>query len=177
MNQFEQRVFLSEIKQQSEFSLAAYERVLPGGDPQTIFYHVQAFLVSAANVSKLLFSGQVRGKKEFQQRCAQRAGELRAILGVDPTSPLNDRTFRDHFEHFDERIQEWADRPGPKIFVNNNVAVNGPIDQAVNISNASKDDSFRAFSTPPPIVWFWGKEHPLEPVAIALQNILQKIPQ
>jgi len=177
MNQFEQRVFLSEIKQQSEFSLAAYNRILPGNDPQAFFYHVQAFLVSAANVSKLLFPGQVRGKQVVQQRSDQRADELRVILGVDLTSPLYDRTFRNHFEHFDERIQEWADRPGPKNFVNNIVAVNGTIDQAVTISNGSQDDCFRAFSTPPPIVWFWGKEHPLEPVAIALQNILQKIPQ
>jgi len=37
-----------------------------------------------------------------------RGEELRAMLGVDEVSPQSSRKFRNHFEHFDERLEAWA---------------------------------------------------------------------
>ena len=37
-----------------------------------------------------------------------RGDELRAMLGVDEVSPQSSRKFRNHFEHFDERLEAWA---------------------------------------------------------------------
>ncbi len=38
-----------------------------------------------------------------------RGKHLRALLGVDDDNLLSDRTFRNHFEHYDERIEDWVD--------------------------------------------------------------------
>jgi len=177
MDDFTRTVFLSELRRQCAFALAAYAAFKNGGDPQTIFYHIQSFLVSSANVSKILFPGGIRGTQDFKDRCNQRADELRNLLSVDEDSDLSNRDLRDHFEHFDERIQTWGDRPGPKNFIDSNVMVGMSLEQAINVTGASPQDYFRLFVTPPPTVRFWGTDYPLQPIATALQDLMQKIPQ
>jgi hypothetical protein len=67
-----------------------------------IWAGAQAFLIAAANVSKLLWGVERDGPKGRP--------ELRASLGVPEDSPLSPpRYMRDHFEHFDKRLQDWGE--------------------------------------------------------------------
>ena len=69
------------------------------------WYHVHGFLTATANISKALWPARRRSSKSAW---ASRGDDLRSYLGVVQDSLLKPpRTFRDHFEHFDERIEEW----------------------------------------------------------------------
>jgi len=58
---------------------------------------LQGIVVSAANISKLLWGN---GGKHEQER-----GPLRASLNVDNDSVVRDPNLRNDFEHFDDRLQ------------------------------------------------------------------------
>ena len=64
---------------------------------------LQGFLISSANLSKLLWPNSNR--KVFIRK---RGEELRDSVGVTESSPINSRDLRNHLEHFDERLEEWT---------------------------------------------------------------------
>lgn len=70
------------------------------------WYSLQAFLISVGNISKLLWpSPPGRGK---QRIIPDRGEKLRESLDVPEDSCLQSRKLRNHFEHFDERLEKWA---------------------------------------------------------------------
>jgi hypothetical protein len=81
------------------------------------FFYVHAMLAHSANVSKLLFPGPP-GKRgctriwwggrqpRESSSSAQRAKCLRKALLVNKHSPLRKRVVRNHFEHYDERLDK-----------------------------------------------------------------------
>lgn len=73
------------------------------------WYCTQAFLAAAANISKLLWPPSTKAGAR------KRGRELRALIGGEAAaddSALNvaGRTLRNLFEHFDERLDTWAER-------------------------------------------------------------------
>lgn len=93
MNGLQEITLVEEIALQSKIALRAAER-LKGThqkfDHIETWCSIQSILVSAGNVSKILwpnFKYKVRGD------------ELRKLLKVDDDSPLSSRKFRNHFEH------------------------------------------------------------------------------
>ena len=68
-------------------------QALQTGAMDRIWCSVQAFLVAAGNISKLLWPPK--------PLLPERGAELRANLSVGDDSPLEPRTFRNHFEYFD----------------------------------------------------------------------------
>lgn len=73
------------------------------------WYSVDAFLMATGNISKTFWPPQPRKKTVDSERNRKRGEELRSILGVEDESPFKkeNRTLRDHFEHFDERLDKW----------------------------------------------------------------------
>jgi hypothetical protein len=65
------------------------------------WYSIQAFLGAVANISKTLWG--VAGPADEARREA-----LRSHLSISGSSPLEARTMRNHVEHFDERLDAWA---------------------------------------------------------------------
>lgn len=98
---------ISEIVAQAKFAERAADRLAKSSDSVEIWGSIQSLLVAVANVSKILWPT----KNQYKARGKQ----LRERLGVDDNNVLSDRTFRNHFEHYDERIEDW--------FENNNSAV------------------------------------------------------
>jgi hypothetical protein len=94
-------VFIGEIVLQSKIAQLAAKR-LPGPhdhfDQIEVWCSIQSILVAAGNVSKILWP---------QKKCAKRGAILRKMLCIDENNILSDRKFRNHFEHYDERIEEW----------------------------------------------------------------------
>jgi hypothetical protein len=122
----DQRVYLSELRAQcSAVMLAAndlehlldnaFTAGLFGGQSEhkvRFWYALQSFLTAAANISKLLWPIETRGRSKEDKILAdwrlERGRDLRQLLTVPDDSPLRSRTFRDHVEHFDERLDQWV---------------------------------------------------------------------
>ena len=94
-------VFISEIVLQSKIAELAAKRlsaIKDNFDQIEVWSSIQSILVAAGNVSKILWS-----QKEYEAR-----GErLRKLLKVTEDNLLSDRKFRNHFEHYDDRIEKW----------------------------------------------------------------------
>jgi hypothetical protein len=176
MDDFTQRVFLGELQRQCTFALrafAAIEVCAKHGLGEELFYHVQGFLIATANVSKILYPDQHAKQPALRAACQKRGRDLRALLGVQASSVFERREARNHFEHFDERVQEWAERGSGRNFIDGNILVQTPVAQA--FPGAHPRDIFRLYSTPPPAVWFWSQEYPLQPFVDAMVALLREI--
>src|SRR3989442_13158213 len=93
--------FLIEIEKQCKFGIMAsydLENALKSHNMDRLWYSVQGILLAAGNISKLLWPSNTQS--------ADRGNELRTLLSVSDGSPLTPRTFRNHFEHFDERLEQ-----------------------------------------------------------------------
>jgi hypothetical protein len=116
------KVFQREVERQCRFALMAVEELnqsLKSCNMDGIWYSIQSFLVAVGNVSKLLWPPN--------SRFSGRGIDLRKSLSVDDDSPLAPRTFRNHFEHFDERLEDWATSLGSHNFIDGNVGPPGMI--------------------------------------------------
>jgi len=154
------RIFQREIERQTRFSLLAIEDLetaLKVGDTDRIWYSVQGLLVAAGNVSKLLWPPS--------PLVANRGKELRQSLCTPDDSVLAPRTFRNHFEHFDERLEEWATSSRRKNFVDSNVGPSGMI------SEIESTDYLRNLDTTQHEVTFRGDTYPLRPLVEALREL------
>lgn len=98
---------IREIVMQSKFAEKAADQLAKSSDSVEIWGSIQSILVAVANVSKILWPA----RKQYMARGKQ----LRELLGVEDDSLLSNRTFRNHLEHYDERIEYW--------FASNNSAV------------------------------------------------------
>lgn len=110
MNEFQDMILIGEVLLQSKIGQRAFERLQAthaSFDRLEVWCSIQSILVSAANISKILWSSKNRS-------CAER---LRKMLKVEADSILSNRKFRNHFEHYDERVQEWFNRHSNGVYV------------------------------------------------------------
>ncbi len=112
MNGLQEMIFMGEIVLQSKIAKRAAER-LPETDDNIdkveVWCSIQSILVAAGNVSKILWPQ----KKKYKDR-----GErLRELLKIDNNNILADRKFRNHFEHYDERIETWFKNQSSSVYV------------------------------------------------------------
>jgi len=116
------RLFQGEVERQCRFAVMAsrdIERSLATQNNDLLWYSVQAFLVAVGNMSRLLWPPR--------PRLPGRGEALRESLSVSGDSPLEPRHFRNHFEHFDERLEEWAEASREGAFVDSNVGLGGRV--------------------------------------------------
>jgi hypothetical protein len=104
---------ISEIVIQSKFAEKAADQLAESSDSVEVWGSIQSILVAAANVSKILWPA----KKQYMARGEQ----LRDSLGVDDDNLLSDRTFRNHFEHYDERIEDWFERSISAVYMDSRI--------------------------------------------------------
>ena len=95
-------VFLSDIVLQSKIAELAAKRlssIKDNFDQIEVWSSIQSILVAAGNVSKILWPQE--------KKYAVRGKRLRELLKVDDNNILSDRSLRNHFEHYDDRIEKW----------------------------------------------------------------------
>ncbi len=90
---------IREIWTQSHFAGIAYGHIDPKASRGTdlVFSSIHSFLSHAAMVSKMLLA-------KSDDPSSQSIGE---ILGVSASSLVHNRKFRNHLEHYDERLKRW----------------------------------------------------------------------
>lgn len=159
MNELQEMVYVGEIALQSKIAQRAAERLqatYDNFDRIDVWCSIQSILVAAGNVSKILWPNQkykVRGER------------LRQILKVEESNPLSDRRFRNHFEHYDERIEDWFSNQSSAVYTD---LVMNP---SLRRTSASKDH--RGYNLFNNTLIFRGESLNLNEVLKALEGILE----
>lgn len=155
-------VFLSEIVFQSKIAQRASDRLRATRDhfdKLEVWSSIQLILVAAANVSKILWP---------QKKYKSRGDLLRKLLNVDQNNLLSDRRFRNHFEHYDEKIENWfKDQPSA-------VYRDLEIDPFKSIWGITDHNKNRTYDPIKQTITFRGESLDLEEVLNALEEIRLK---
>lgn len=95
---------IREIWTQSHFAEIAYRNIDPKAVKGTdaVFSSIHSFLSHSANVSKLLIADD----GEMLQKT------IGDILKIPKNSDIHNRKFRNHLEHYDERLKNWIKEKG-----------------------------------------------------------------
>jgi hypothetical protein len=125
------------------------------------WYSFQAFLVAAGNISKLLWPAYLKGEKLIPER----GPDLRASLEVGEDSPLRSRALRNHFEHFDTLLKQWAVSSNPRSFSDLNIV------SASILSSSDPRDNLRNFDPHTFIVPFRGESYHVLPLVEAAEQL------
>ena len=175
-------IFQSEVERQCDFALIAAQdlegslqsmgAVEKAEDPiahmkycmDRLWYSVQALLVAVGNISKLLWPSK--------ELLPKRGAELRTSLSVGEDSPLEPRTFRNHFEHFDERLEQWATSSDRRNFFDSNVGPAGM--KLVKGLDIEPGDYLRNFDTTNFAVTFRGDVYHLHPLIGAISDLCRE---
>jgi len=156
------RAFQSQIEEQCRFGLIAFDdaKTMPPGTQ--FWYGMQNLLVAAGNLSKA-FWGQ-------GGRLAKNREPLRASLQVEDSSPLRETTMRNHWEHFDERLDVWDATSTMHNYLDHNV---GPMHLYAQEMGGMPDeiDVFRHFDDTTGVLQFWGDQFALIPIVDEMARI------
>lgn len=136
----------------------ALERVREAARPTTdIWYAIQNLLIAAGNLSKLLWGA---GNAEANRK------PWRDSLGVTDDSVLRDRGLRNHFEHFDEKLEAWYKVSERRNFVGRNI---GPQNMIQGLDEAER---FHHFDPSTGLVTFWAQSLSLPKIVAEIARIL-----
>ncbi|MEX2125960.1 MAG: hypothetical protein WD795_18870 [Woeseia sp.] len=179
--EFDNLVYLQEIKTQCNSVLFALEQFnmrigeinqphKPDGrnTPNSeVFRALHSLLTHTAIISRLLFPS--RKRDGYAQ---QRGRKLRGVLKVDKSSPIADRSLRDHLEHYDERLDQWVQSASRAIATDNI----HPKDMGPNVAPES---TLRTYLTDSREFFFMGHTYEIVPLVCEVRRILdevQKVP-
>lgn len=191
MDDFLKGVYVSEVKKQCEFGLAAVKylnyalqqinnRELAGEERQ--FYHsevfrqIHSFLTHASNVSRMFWPPSPKQKKnetaeDYENRLQKidkvvRGRVLKLEYGLDDSNPLKNRALRDHLEHYDERLDHWRNNS-----VNRNI-VSDTIGPPNAIVGPAETDMMRWFDPTRKVFKFRGEEYDLQSIVTSIDQLL-----
>jgi len=133
---------------------------------------VQAFLVSVANISKLLWPSELKRRGETEQQADKRKNrgrQLRQVLGKKDDSVIESRSFRNSFEHFDERLDSWVDLSSRHNFMDEYI---GP---AGGVTGLDRSDMMRTYDPASNTFTFQGTAYELSPVLRELTELVLSV--
>ena len=163
VNKQYQSIFLGELERQGSFAFRAINDVNQAYqklDTDSMWYSLQAFLIAFANISKIFWPSKDR--PPYKER-----GEfMRNLLKIDETSEFYTRDPRNHFEHFDERIDDWWQMSKDHNFVDANIGPTGAFGDLEHL---------RFFDTTKLSFVYRGKEYPITPMIDAVIELKKKI--
>jgi hypothetical protein len=157
-------IFRSEIERQCKIAVMAFqdlEKALHAYDMDRVWFSIQGFLVAVGMVSKLLWPAN--------SSSSERGLELRKAFAVSNDSRLSPRTFRNHFEHFDERLETWANSSDRHNFLDANL---GSLDRIAGIDQV---DFLRNFDPASFVLTYQGDSYHLRPVVEAIGDLWKRV--
>ena len=168
--QFILGTYLFELATQCDFaklSMAYLRFALEAKDLKLAFYSSHSFLNHVGNISKLLWP-DVMTKRKIPESI-ERGKELRRVLKISENSSLKDKTFRNHFEHYDSRIDEWVLKSKHHVYVDMLI---GPVE---TISAVDFNDIMRHFNPDTFLLSFHGGTYDLVSAEKEVTELLNKI--
>lgn len=167
---------IGEIQRNCDLALLSHKDTLKylgsikPGDKETLdrfWLSIESFLITVANISKILWPSPPIGS-ELPTEVSSRREALRALLSVDDSSLLKQKKFRNHFEHYDFRIEKYAKDYENTTIVDSNI---GPIDSVVSGRNSV---IMRHFDTDKFVLRFRDEEYSINQVVTAVHELLDK---
>lgn len=111
MERFLERIYLVQVLEDCRMCLAsvsAFNAALNDPRNDEPFTHAMSFIHKAAAVSRIFWPPK-SFSKESSARAKSRGENLKKALQINDTHPIKSRDLRDHLEHFDERLDDWAE--------------------------------------------------------------------
>jgi hypothetical protein len=158
------RVFQRQVADQCRFVMASVpiiNQASSTGNHDSLWMGCQMFVVGAGNASKALW-----GEGRSRSTIAPHRQRLRDSLGVTDTSPLYKLDIRNHFEHYDERIDRWWANSVHHNLLDRMIGPPGMVSGLADV------DMFRVFDPATGSIFFWGEQYPLQPIATECERIL-----
>jgi len=158
-------LFYSQIRDQCDYVRRATEELEPAlaaQDTDRVWYCLQNLLSAAANISKALWGVNPEIEKAREP--------LRASLGITDDSPLRSRELRNHFDHFDERLDEWDKKSTTRIYMDRNILPSGM--NLIGGIGTGKHDELRRYFPDTAIATFFGDAYELVPIVQAAVDLL-----
>lgn len=155
-------LFHIEIQRQCRFAELASEQIKTGlesGNTDLVWYAIQSLLIAAGNISKIFWPND--------SSYNDRGIELRKYYDIQDDSPLKQRLFRNHFEHFDDRLHIWASSVKSNIFADSNI---GPME----VWGISENAFLRNFDPSKGLLSFRGEDYDLNIIRDAIQHVKEK---
>lgn len=156
MKFFEDTVYIGEIVLQVKIAQKAYERLEFYEDSIDVWSSIQSILIATANISKILWPN-----KKYHDRGVR----LQKMLNISDDNILRDRTFRNHFEHYDERIATQFKNGANGLYID--LAMNPDFSFSAQSTN-------RGYNTINKTVVFRGQKFDLGKLNTAMSEILEK---
>ena len=93
---------IREISTQAKFAGLAFQNLDPKAiqGPDAVFSSIHSFLSHCTMISKMLKACEV----------VPDTNNIEQILGIDEHSVIHNRVFRNHLEHYDDRLRRWIGR-------------------------------------------------------------------
>ena len=176
-----QTLLLGEIQRQCNFTLIAFEelrRHLDSTDAwdsqksDCFWYSIQSFLVSVANISKILWPS-VNSKfydPILREKISSHRQELRQFLGINNSSPIKLREARNYFEHYDAELEKWHQPSKDQMIFDSNICNFDP-----SILSSRKIISIRNFNPETLKLYFGNKEYDIQSIILIVKKIQEKI--
>ena len=185
MDTFTLRVFQREVATQCRFALMSVEllNLANAGMAQArtagtqisttqLWFSLQSFLIAAANISKLLWGTKAGTNAETWKRRTRERLQLRVSLGVAENSILKlSPEFRNHFEHLDERIEDWAEASPRRVLISDLI---GPTS---GFGGVAPDEFLRSYDPDTQRLSFRGETFEIVPVVQAIDALLTVVQQ
>jgi hypothetical protein len=162
MTGLQEMILIGEIVLQSKIAQRAAERLRAtheNFDHVETWCSIQSILVAVGNISKILWPNEkykIRGER------------LRQLLKVEKDNPLSNRKFRNHFEHYDGRIEEYFKDNSQGVYID--LAMNPSLRSG--IFNDPPLNTHRGYNSFNNSLVFRNETLYLDEVLTALDNIL-----
>lgn len=173
MDEFIEGIYVRELLMQCEYAVNAIPRMneilASRGNPSEFFREAGDFLQHSSAVSRLLWPPGSKNRAS-KKRAKIRGVNLRKTLKLDDSHILKDRALRDHFEHFDERLDDWAETSPNKNIVDNMIGPRTAIG-----GDAIKDqDIFRMYDPTSKLIVFRGERFDVQALVDGLTEVQSK---
>ena len=93
---------------------------------------------------------------------------LRVLLDIDENNALSDRSLRNHFEHYDERIEDWLSTTHSSVYVDQIIG------SPPGFLRDFPQNAHRSYDPSTQMLKFRGESMSLESILRALDEIRQK---
>jgi len=150
-------VFMSEIVEQLKIADKSARQLSVSTDGVETWSCIQSILIAIANISKILWPSN--------KKYSHRGEALRKVLEVKEDNLISDRKFRNHFEHYDERIDEWFKDNKSSVYIDKK------IDFYNQASLRSQTFSHRGYDPVTNIIYFRNESLDLNKIFYAIAEI------
>lgn len=173
MDDFLAKIYLEQAKQECErcfFSIDKMNAILRNEIKDNFFQYAHDLIHHAAAVSRIFWPPGGRNKQSTK-RAHRRGQALRDMLSLQSGHAVQNRSLRDHYEHFDERLDDWAENSKYRNIVQRLIGPKTSIG-----GNAIEDsDIIDHFDPATNVFGFRGEHYNIQLLATGLNDIYQKV--